>query len=152
MAGTIPMTRINSMSLTINIFAMMMFSCCLGSELCNWLWPKLLQKKLDETIEFRNGVRIRSSKDKPGPSGMSRNTAFALPERWGGRNCLLPVDVKIIQEIKTATGGDSLISFSTPEYAAHASSVYESLSIVDLDFVNVWDVFQAMMDRMHGSQ
>ena len=39
------------------------------------------------------------------------NEAFALPEKWGGRNCLIPVDVEVIRDIKAAMGGDSLLSF-----------------------------------------
>ena len=134
--------------LTVHLMVIERQQC---SELCNWLWPKLLQQKLNEVITFRNGVRIRHDKNKPGPSGMSRNTAFALPERWGGRNCLLPVDINVIREIKAAMGGDSLISFSTPEYAARAQEIYDSLGIVELGFDNIWDVFADMKERMYGS-
>lgn len=88
------------------------------SELCQWLWPKLLRTDLDEFMQFRNAVRMRKDKQKPGPSGMSRNEAFSIPENWGGRNCLLPVDIDVIREIKAAMGGDALLDFVAPEFAA----------------------------------
>lgn len=88
---------------------------------------------------------MRKDKNKPGPSGMSRNQAFVLPEKWGGRNCLIPVDVEVIREIKAAMGGDALLAFVSDEFDARAQEVYDSLLIVELTFQNVWAVFSAML-------
>jgi len=54
------------------------------SELCQWLWSKLLRQELQNFMDMRNGAHMRKNKDKAGPSSMSRNTAFSLPETWGG--------------------------------------------------------------------
>lgn len=110
-----------------------------------WLWPKLLRTELADFMAFRNGARMRKNKNKPGPSGMSRNEAFSLPEKWGGRNCLLPVDVEVVREIKEAMGGDALLDFVVPEFAARAQRAYDSLDIQTLTLENVWHVFQALM-------
>ena len=121
---------------------------CRFSELCQWLWPKLLQKELDTFMEFRNGCKMRKDKNKSGPSGMSRNDAFSLPEEWGGRDCLLklePEDLSVVSELKAELGGDALIAFSTPEFATHAQLVYDSLMITQLTFENVWVVFVTML-------
>lgn len=115
------------------------------SELCQWLWPKLLRAELAEFMVFRNGVRMRKDKDKPGPSEMSRNEAFSLPEKWGGRNCLLPVDVEVVRELKEHMGGDALLNFVTPEFAERAQAAYDSLNITKLAPDNVWIVFRAML-------
>ena len=48
---------------------------------------------------------MRKDNEKEGPSGMSQNEAFSLPENWGGRDCLLKVDVAVIRELKEAMGG-----------------------------------------------
>jgi hypothetical protein len=53
----------------------------LASELCQWLWSLLLCKELKKFTELRNGAYMRKDKNKLGPSGMSRNTAPALPEK-----------------------------------------------------------------------
>jgi len=79
-----------------------------GSELCQWLWLKLLHVELAEFMEFHNGVRMRTDKQKPGPLGMLHNEAFSMVEQWGGCNCLLPIDVNVIREIKDAMGGESI--------------------------------------------
>jgi len=49
--------------------------------------------------------------EKEGPSGMSQNEAFSLPENWGGHNYLLKVDVAVIHELKEAMGGDEILEF-----------------------------------------
>jgi hypothetical protein len=97
------------------------------SELCQWLWPHFLRPDLEKQMTFCNGVRMCHDKSKADPSKMSRSEAFSLPESWGGRNCLLPVDVSIIREIKAAMGGDALLDFVSPEFAARAQAVYDSL-------------------------
>lgn len=100
--------------------------------------------ELAQFMEFRNGARMRKDNNKPGPSGMSRNEAFSMPEKWGGRNCLLPVDVEVVREIKEAMGGDALLDFVVPEYAAQVQAAYDSLGISELTLENVWNVFEAL--------
>ncbi|KAF8445060.1 hypothetical protein L210DRAFT_3611184 [Boletus edulis BED1] len=113
-------------------------------ELCQWIWPKLLRKDLQETMDFRNGARMRKDNNKIGPSAMSRNQAFSLPEQWGGRDCLLPVNVNVIQEIKAEMGGDALLQFTSAEFSARAQAMYDTLGITELTTENIWHVFQAM--------
>ena len=97
-------------------------------------------------MEFRNGCKMRKDKNKSGPSGMSRNDAFSLPEEWGGRDCLLKLeDLSVVSELKEELGGDALIAFSMPEFAARAQVVYDSLGIIQLTFENVWAVFTSML-------
>lgn len=89
---------------------------------------------------------MRKDKEKPGPSGMSRNQAFSLPEEWGGRDCLLKIeDLSVIKKLKEELGGEELVSFSTPEFAARAQKAYDSLGINDLTFNNVWAIFTALL-------
>jgi len=89
---------------------------------------------------------MHKDKLKPGPSGMSQNQAFSLPEAWGGRDCLLKIeDLSVIERLKEELGGDALVSFSTPEFSAHAQEAYNSLAIVEITFENVWAVFTAML-------
>ena len=115
-------------------------------ELCRWLWAKLLQKELDKMVEFRNGAMMRKDKNKPGPSGMSRNQAFSLPESWGGINCLLGIpDMAVIHEMKVKLGGERLLAFSTPEFGDHAQQVFDSLNIKSFSFSSVWAIFETMV-------
>jgi hypothetical protein len=95
-------------------------------------------------MDFWNGARMRKDNAKVGPSGMSRNEAFSLPESWGGRNCLLPVDIAIIRELKEAMGGSALLQFTSIEFSQLAQASYDTLNVAELTFENVWSVFNVL--------
>ena len=95
-------------------------------------------------MDFRNGARMRKDNEKEGPSGMSRNEAFSLPESWGGRNCLLEVDKAIVRELKEAIGGEKILDFVSVEFSQHVQAAYDTLGIKDLNIGNIWHVFQTL--------
>ena len=65
---------------------------------------------------------------------------------WGGRDCLLKLEyLSVVSELKEELGGDALIVFSMPEFAARAQVVYDSLGIIQITFENVWAVFTSML-------
>lgn len=45
-------------------------------------------------------------------------------------------------------GGEALIQFVSPEYAAQAQAVYNDLHISSLTYENVWFIFQSMLPHM----
>jgi hypothetical protein len=92
---------------------------------------------------------MRKDKSKPGPSGMSRDEAFNFPEKWGGRNCLLPVDVAVIEKMKADLGGDALLDFVSPEFSQRAQEIFDSLNVIELTFENVWIIFSRMFTLIH---
>ncbi|KAK7055718.1 hypothetical protein R3P38DRAFT_2848678 [Favolaschia claudopus] len=114
-------------------------------ELSQFLWSRILQAEVDETVNFRNGAPMRSQPDKPGPSGMSRDVAFALPESWGGINCLLPIPVERVRRMKADLGGDALLEFTEPEFTARAQAVLDTLQPLKLTLDNGWTVFRVML-------
>ena len=114
------------------------------SELCAWLWSKLLQQMLDDHMEVMNGKCVQKDKTKAGPSGMSRNEAFSLPHLWGGCDCLLPLSpeqLKTVEELKEAMGGNKLLAFVLEEFLERAKQAYNGLNIRNLISKNAWDVF-----------
>ena len=68
---------------------------------------------------------VCSSALRAGPPGMSRNNAYVLPAKWQGRDCLIPVDVATIHEIKAAMRGDELLEFVSYEFRLHAEAAYQ---------------------------
>ena len=99
-------------------------------------------------MKERNSYKARKDKGKAGPSGMSRNTAFSLQETWGGKNCLLPVDIEVIQHIKKEMGGDELLEFVSREFSKRAEAAYHTLGLQKLLFENVWQVFKDLHENM----
>jgi hypothetical protein len=108
-----------------------------------------MKQEAKEFVQFRNGVRVRKMREKPGPSGMSRNEAYSVPEKWGGRNCLIPVDLSLIREMKEQLGGPGIMDFTSADFSKRAQAVYDTLHITKLSFQNVWDVFDAMYIRLN---
>jgi len=123
MASIIQMTQMSSMLLPFHCFTAIFF---LTANYANWLWSKLLQKELETSLTF--GMEQECEKDnfKAGPSGMSRNQAYSIPSKWGGRDCLIPVDVQVIREIKRAIGGDSILEFTSMKFSEKAQEAYNS--------------------------
>lgn len=82
------------------------------------------------------------------PSGVSPHVAFTLPEKYGGENCLQPLDIMVVQGLMEDLGGEELVQFVSPEYAAHAEEVFNTLGVEELTTANVWNVFTAMLPHM----
>ncbi len=117
-----------------------------------WLWSKLLNEEIQKTMEVQNAARMRKDKNKPGPSGMSRNQAFSLPESWDGTNCLLKIDdLALIREMNNQLGGERLIKFSSPEFDHSAQTAYVSLNVSSLTFCSVWNIFAAMLPILYSN-
>lgn len=120
-------------------------SILLYSELSQWIWARVLRQELDAFVRMRNGAPMRKNTSKAGPSGISRNTAYSLPGEWGGRECLLKVDVSIVRKIMEELGGDELLEFTPPEFRERAEAVFRDLGISKLTMENAWDVFTDML-------
>ena len=137
-----------SMMMRISEFSSQLFLLALIfiSLVCRWLWAKLMKQELQSWVAYANGVPMRKDKNKPGPSGMSRNEAYSLYESWGGRNCLLPItNMQLIRELKDAVGGAELLEFSSPELSTRAQDAFDSLGALTLGFENVWIVFRRIL-------
>lgn len=99
-------------------------------------------------MEHTNNHKVRNNSIKMNPSGVSPNVCYALPQKYGGENCLQTVDVQMIQDLMKDIGGEELVQFVPPDYAVRAQAVYDHLSIEKLSFDNVWHVFSAMLPKM----
>lgn len=73
---------------------------------------------------------------------------MALYPRYGGENCLVKVDTKIIDALIAEIGGEEVLQFVTPAYAEHAQAVFNGLRVKKLTFQNVWIVFKKMLPLM----
>jgi hypothetical protein len=57
--------------------------------------------------------------------------------------------VAVIWEIKQAMGGDAILDFVSPEYAAKATKVYNDVGAPLLTMKTAWDVFSALLPHMY---
>ncbi|KAH7903949.1 hypothetical protein BJ138DRAFT_1019807 [Hygrophoropsis aurantiaca] len=119
-------------------------------ELVQWLWSTIIQKELDTLKARFNDHKVRFDADKLIPSGVSPNVAYSLMEKYGGEDCLQPVDITIIKQLKEELGGDDIIRFVGAEYEAKAVSVFHDLGLTDddLSLQRAWHVFSLMLPLM----
>jgi len=88
---------------------------------------------------------MQRDKTKAGPSGDSHNNLYFMPKKWGGKDLIQGVDIAVIHELKEMVGGESLLQFVMPEYAAQAEAVYHSIGVQELSIDNIWFVFEEML-------
>jgi hypothetical protein len=78
--------------------------------------------------------------------------AYELFEKYGGENCLQPVDSEVIRALMEDLGGEDLILFVSHDYAVRAQSICDTLGLRDLNLQNVWHVFSAMLPLMQANE
>jgi hypothetical protein len=120
-----------------------------------WLWPPLMQRELDKFRCLANNRRVRKQKDKICPSGTTPNFAYTFPESFGGRDCLQPVDVNVIDEILADMVDEhrALTDWGVPEdFAQRAKLGVRRLGfdLAQMEMVNVWTVFAAVSGVLQG--
>ncbi|KAG1871660.1 hypothetical protein F4604DRAFT_1881097 [Suillus subluteus] len=114
-------------------------------DLVQWLWPKLIQQKLNQLQEQFNNHHVHKDSSKKLPSGISPNVAFALHDEYQAENCLQEVDCEVVRQLMESIGGEDLIRFVSVKYENHAQTIFMNLGFKELSFHNVWNIFSAML-------
>ncbi|KAF9470531.1 hypothetical protein BDN70DRAFT_888988 [Pholiota conissans] len=89
----------------------------------DWIWPKFIQDELNSFQNRMNSHVSCTDRNKAMPSGVAPAIAYALPERHGGVDCLIPVDRDVIQSLMDEIGED-VIRFVSLEYEEKAERVF----------------------------
>ncbi|KAG8894760.1 hypothetical protein FRB99_001007 [Tulasnella sp. 403] len=112
-----------------------------------WLWAIVIQKELEKLRVHFNDRRTRYQKKKAGPSGVAPSIAYALPGRFGGQQCLIPVDIPFVKQMMEELGGEDLIRFVPASYEEKATTALASLGLTTeaLNLQNIWDVFSEVV-------
>lgn len=110
----------------------------------------MIQKELDELKDRFNSHVIRLDRSKSNPSGVAPNVAYELFEKYGGEDCLQPVDSDVVHTLMEELGGEELVLFVSREYAAKAQSICDTLGLRDLNMQNAWHVFSTMLPLMQA--
>ncbi|KAL0567778.1 hypothetical protein V5O48_014215 [Marasmius crinis-equi] len=119
-------------------------------NLVQWLWPNLIQRKLDTLKERFNHHKVRYDKDKINPSGTSPELAYKLYWEHGAHitDGLQPVDRSVIGKLMEELGGPDILRFVTVGYEKMAQRVFDELELGTVTFENIWRVFEVMLPHM----
>ncbi|RXW23239.1 hypothetical protein EST38_g2615 [Candolleomyces aberdarensis] len=123
----------------------------LQHNLSRWLWSFVFQQGLDKAVAFLNAKKMRLDRDKPGPSGISRDDAFRYPSRWGGRDDLLiQVDCDVVSAMRDEIYEEGLLSFVDSDFAMRAHNALKRLNLTleQVTVENAWVVFTQLLPLM----
>jgi hypothetical protein len=96
-----------------------------------------------------NNRRIRKQAGKVGPHSMSRAFAYQFPEKWGGTDFLLPVDLELVRELKDIVSeGEDLLAFTSAEFSAQAEIIFANSGVTSITTSNAWAVYTWMRNQM----
>jgi hypothetical protein len=125
-------------------------------RLFNWLWPSLVQERLDEFREYWNNHRLSSQKHKLLPAGTSPRQIWLVPDavRATARNCSIHVNMGLVHQLREELGGidgrEEAFRFVDAEFAAEADEALAQLGYPDITLSSAWDVFVAVNDILSG--
>ncbi|KAL0945345.1 hypothetical protein HGRIS_000843 [Hohenbuehelia grisea] len=118
----------------------------------NWLWPPLVQHRLDEFCEYWNNHRVSSQKKKLLPSGTSPRQMWTSPEsvRADAHDCSVYINLDTVSRLRDGIGGvegrAKAFAFVDPEFQALADDALGQLEYPGIDLRTAWDVFVAVVD------
>jgi hypothetical protein len=124
------------------------------SQTFHWLWPPLIQERLDLFREYWNNHRLSHSPNKVLPSGYSPQHMFLVPQavRHDAQNCSIRVNPDTVRELREAYGGqearDRLFRFVSQEFQEAADSVYVEMGCPIISLESAWDVFKMVVERL----
>lgn len=104
-----------------------------------------IQHELDYLWDWLNNHPVCFDAAKKLPSGVSPNIAITSALEYGGTNCLIPVDIAVICQLKAALGGEELLGFVSVEFAQRAEAAFETLGIQTITSDNIWQIFTKML-------
>ena len=113
-----------------------------------WLWAKIVQLRLDNIKRENSRHHVRFQKNRLLPTGGTHGNFYRHPERWGGRDQLVPVDLTVVDSLIEKHMPPRLFQFGTDEMVALCESLYAGIGSPEVSAVNGWAVFTAMIGQL----
>ncbi|KAF7975981.1 hypothetical protein HWV62_8132 [Athelia sp. TMB] len=121
-------------------------------DIFNWLWPRLVQERLDEFREYWNNHKLSKQQKKILPSGTSPRHMWLVPSsvRATARDCSVRVNMESVRRLRDEMGGhegrEEAMQFVSREFSAEADSALGQLGYPTITLSTAWDVFVAVDD------
>lgn len=126
------------------------------SDVFNWLWPPIVQGRLDEYREYWNNHTVRHQKEKDLPSGTSPTHIWTCPThvRPTARDCRVIIRRDTVRELRNGIGGEDArveaYRFVTAEFQAEADGAYADLGFPHITLSSAWSVFLAVVNVLRS--
>ncbi|KAI0739840.1 hypothetical protein C8Q80DRAFT_1112091, partial [Daedaleopsis nitida] len=121
-------------------------------NLFQWLWPQIVQQKLNNFVQYWNCHRVRSQKTKAMPSGTTPNDIYEDPESYGYEDLGICVDVSVVEHLrsKLVVTREEAFRFVDDDFKAAAEEVYAEIGSPQLVLERGWAIFGDMRGRLHN--
>ncbi|KZS89724.1 hypothetical protein SISNIDRAFT_416609, partial [Sistotremastrum niveocremeum HHB9708] len=118
----------------------------LHRQIANWLWFPLVQADLDNYTKFQNAHRVRKQAKKLLPCQGTPNEFYALPQRFNGEHCLIPVDLDVVDSIlDTMDEGRELMRYVDADMEEIIEEAYVEIGAPKATFETAWGVFRDIL-------
>ncbi|KAJ7185212.1 hypothetical protein C8R46DRAFT_881931, partial [Mycena filopes] len=113
-----------------------------------WLWAKITQLRLNAIKRENSRHHVRFQRNKLLPTGGRHGDFYSKPEKWGGKDQLIPVDLAVIDRLIEKYTPPRLFQFGTDEMVSLCEGLYEEVGSPEVSAVNGWAVFTAMIGKL----
>ncbi|KAJ6470227.1 hypothetical protein C8R47DRAFT_988782, partial [Mycena vitilis] len=113
-----------------------------------WLWAKVTQSRLDGIRRENFRHHVRKQKGKLLPTGGRIGEFYTRPDKWGGRDQLVSVDLTVIDALIEEHSPPRLFQFGTDEMVDLCKGLYKAIGSPEVSARNGWAVFTAMIGQL----
>jgi hypothetical protein len=121
------------------------------SDLFNWLWPKIIQLKLNEFVEYWNNHKIRTQRDKLLPSGFSPKYICDFPDRFGLTKFGTSAPQHLVDALRQSIpkSREECYRWVPDEFETKAWEVYSHIGNPKLVLTEGWAIFCQMLPHFN---
>ncbi|KAJ6491125.1 hypothetical protein C8R45DRAFT_1062181 [Mycena sanguinolenta] len=116
-------------------------------DLFNWLWPKIIQRCLDDFVNYWNNHKIRTQHNKLLPSGVSPNYICDFPEKFGLVHFGVPAPQHLVDTLRQniPKSREECYQWVSDEFDSPAWEVYVDIGGPEFILTDGWTIFCQML-------
>ncbi|KAG2003177.1 citrate synthase I [Coprinopsis cinerea AmutBmut pab1-1] len=116
------------------------------ASLSRWLWACIVQTLLDKVMSENQKHRIRGQKKSLMPTDARRIDMFKHPERFGGRDQLIPIPQQDIDRLLAEYDQPHLFKFVPDDLENIFGDLYRAIGSPSLVASQGWGIFRDMVN------
>lgn len=125
----------------------------IGRNLFQWLWPQVVQRKLDEFQQYWNCHRVRTQKKKSMPSGATPTDVYEDPNAYGYEDLRIPVNIHVVEHLRTQIPipREDSFRFVPDAFKAVVEAIYTEIGRPELILENGWHIYGQLRGLLHNT-
>ncbi|KAJ3771813.1 hypothetical protein FB446DRAFT_82805 [Lentinula raphanica] len=121
----------------------------LHKQTAAWIWYPLVQRELDMFCLEQNSHRVRKQKEKLLPSGGSADDFYSYPEKYGGEQCGIKVDMRVIDQLlDEAVEGKQRMRYVDEDFEQLAVTAHIAIGSPAITLHSAWSIFKYMIAHL----